>query len=369
MTALSRRRFVATATLASIAPALPAWAGQGPATATVAPLAGDDSVRLDYNESPYGPSPAAVEAMERGARHSGRYEYEQQVRLIELFAAQNQIPADHVAVFSGSRAPLQYALAGYAGKRSVVTAAPTYDSVAAGAKALDTAVHEVPLDDRHAHDVRGMLAADAEAGVLYLCNPNNPTGTLTPRADIEHLVAHKPAGCLAIIDEAYIHFSDATPCLDLALQHDDVLVLRTFSKLYGMAGARLGLAIGKPDVLKALQRFNGRNFVSLAAALGGIASLQQADLVAERKRINRQVLDGVLKRLRAAGYRCTEAQANCFMIALGRPAAPVIKALEQRAVRVGRVFAAWPDWMRISVGTEQQMRVFEQSFFHVMQQA
>ncbi len=369
MTALSRRNFVTAATLASLAPALPTWAATGAAPSIVGPLAGDDIVRLDYNESPYGPTPSAVKAMELGARHSGRYEYEQQVRLIELFARQNQVPVDHVAVFSGSRGPLQYGLASYAGARSVVICTPTYDSVAAGAKAIGAALHETALDARHAHDVRAMLAADAQAGVLYLCNPNNPTGTLTPRADIEHLVAHKPAGCLAIIDEAYIHFSDAQPCLDLAVQHDDVVVLRTFSKLYGMAGARLGLAVGKPDVLAALERFNGRNFISLAAALGGIASLEQPDLVAERKRTNRTNLDSTLARLRAAGYTCTDAQANCFMVALKRPAAPVIEALEGSGVRVGRVFHAWPDWMRVSVGSAEQMDVFVRSFLRVMQHA
>ncbi|MFG0409809.1 pyridoxal phosphate-dependent aminotransferase [Pseudomonas sp. FYR_11] len=366
MSALSRRRFVTTAALASVAPALPAWAAQLPAGPAPDPVFGDDIVRLDYNESPYGPSPSAVKALEQGGRQSGRYYYEQQVRLIELFARQNGIPEDHVAVFCGSRSPLQYALAQYAGPRSVVTAAPTYDSVAAGASSVGAAVHEVPLDARHAHDARAMLAADRNAGVIYLCNPNNPTGTLTPRADIEQVVTHKPAGCLAIIDEAYIHFSDAPPCLDLAVQHDDVMVLRTFSKLYGMAGARLGLAIARPAVLTALQRFNGRNFISLAASLGGIASLEQADLVSERKRTNQQILHSTTEHLRAAGYRCTDAQANCFMVQLGRPAQPVIEALARRKVRVGRVFPAWPDWMRVTVGTPQQMQAFLAAFEQVM---
>ncbi|MBA6141586.1 MULTISPECIES: pyoverdine biosynthesis transaminase PtaA [Pseudomonas] len=366
MSALSRRRFVTTAALASAAPALPAWAAQLPAGPVPDPVFGDDIVRLDYNESPYGPSPLAVKALEQGGRQSGRYYYEQQVRLIELFARQNGIPEDHVAVFCGSRPPLQYALAQYAGPRSVVAAAPTYDSVAAGASSVGAAVHEVPLDARHAHDARAMLAADRNAGVIYLCNPNNPTGTLTPRADIEQVVTHKPAGCLAIIDEAYIHFSDAPPCLDLAVQHDDVMVLRTFSKLYGMAGARLGLAIARPAVLTALQRFNGRNFISLAASLGGIASLEQADLVSERKRTNQQILHSTTEHLRAAGYRCTDAQANCFMVQLGRPAQPVIEALARRKVRVGRVFQAWPDWMRVTVGTPQQMQAFLAAFEQVM---
>lgn len=362
MTALSRRTFVTAATLASLAPALPTWARDAPAHRPIDPVFGDDLVRLNYNESPYGADASAVKAMELGARQSGRYYYEQQLRLIKLFASQHQLPTDHVTLFCGSRAALQCALASYAGARSVVTAAPTYDAVANGAKDLGAAVHEVPLNVQHAHDVRGMLDVDARAGAIYLCNPNNPTGTLTPYADIEHLVTHKPAGCLAIIDEAYIHFSDAPPCLSLATEHEDVLVLRTFSKLYGMAGARLGVAIGKPALLERLESFNGHNFISLATALGGIASLENPRLVAQRKATNAAVLANTLKALQAAGYVCTNAQANCFMVDLGRPVEPVIDALAQRGVLVGRAFSAWPHWMRVSVGTAEQMQRFVSEF-------
>ncbi|WP_043201856.1 aminotransferase class I/II-fold pyridoxal phosphate-dependent enzyme [Pseudomonas putida] len=369
MTDLNRRAFVTAATLASLVPALPVWAQQPSTLRPVDPVFGDNIIRLDYNESPYGPSESAVKAMQLGARQSGRYYYEQQVRLIELFARQNGVPADHVAVFGGSRLPLQEGLAHYAGPRSVVVAAPTYDSLASGARSIGAALHEVPLDAHHAHDVRAMLAADPNAGVIYLCNPNNPTGTLTPRADIEHLVTNKAKGCLAVIDEAYIHFSDARPCLDLAVAHDDVLVLRTFSKLYGMAGARLGLAIARPAVLNHLQAYNGRNFISLSASLGGIASLEQSDLVATRKRTNQRILNATTERLQKAGYRCTEAQANCFMVHLKRPATPVIETMAAQGVRVGRLFAAWPEWMRVTVGTEDQMNTFTETFLRVMANA
>ncbi|HEY0287038.1 MAG TPA: aminotransferase class I/II-fold pyridoxal phosphate-dependent enzyme [Pseudomonas sp.] len=369
MTDFSRRHFVTAATLASLASALPAWAKDERQHSNVDPIFGDDVIRLDYNESPYGPCAPAVKAMELGARQSGRYYYEQQVRLIELFAEQNHLPSDHVAAFCGTRSPLQYALARYAGARSVVTAAPTYDSVGNGAEDVGAKVHEVPLDENHAHNVRGMLAADVQAGVIYLCNPNNPTGTLTPYADIEHLVSHKPPGCLAIIDEAYIHFSDAPPCLNLAVEHDNVMVLRTFSKLYGMAGARLGLAIAKPQVLKSLEILNGHNFISVSASLGAIASLKQSGLVAERKATNQHILRETTQHLQAAGYRCTDARANCFMIDLGHPAAPVIRAMAERGVRVGRVFEAWPNWMRVTVGTAEQMKAFLDTFFTVMQHA
>lgn len=359
MTALSRRRFVTTAALAALAPAVPAWGAQG---AGPFPTLRDDLVRLDYNESPYGPDASAIQAMAAGARQSGRYEYEQQIRLGRLFASQHQLPADHVALYCGSRSALQCALASYAGARSVVTASPTYDSVASGAHALRATVHEVPLTANHAHDVGAMLAADDQAGVMYICNPNNPTGTLTPDADIRRLVAEKPAGCLAIIDEAYIHFSDAPTCLPLAVEQQDVLVLRTFSKIYGMAGARLGVAIGSPALLARLEAFNGHNFVPLPTVLGAIASLENPRLIAQRKATNGQVLANTMGALRKAGFTCTDAQANCFMVNLGHPVEPMRRALAQRGVLVGRVFDAWPNWLRVTVGNADQMQRFLSDF-------
>lgn len=355
MTDHTRRQFVAATTLASVASALiPRHAGAAPSP-KAAPLL------LDYNESPYGPSAAALAAMGDGAQRSGRYEYEQQLRLIDVFARQNHVPADHVKAYCGSRQPLQFALA-VARKGSVVTAAPTYDSVAAGAKSLGNRVHEVALDERHAHDVRAMLAAEQAPGLIYVCNPNNPTGTLTPHEDLRYLAAHTPPGSLLLIDEAYIHFSDAPSCIELAMAHGNVLVLRTFSKLYGMAGARLGLAIGKPALLARLEAYNGRNFVPLPTALGAIASLQDPHLVEQRKATNAQVLASTLATLRQAGLRCTEAQANCFMVDLGKPVQPVIAALAQRGVKVGRPFSAWPNWLRVTVGTGEQMQRFLAQF-------
>lgn len=360
MTAHTRRHFIAATTLASLAPTL--LAGRANATPATDLDAGRSAanrpVRLNYNESPYGPSSAALAAMKKGAEGSGRYEYEEQLKLIDLFARQNQVPNDHVKAYCGSRQPLQFALAAAASQGSLVLAAPTYDSVAAGARSLGVKVHEVPLDAHHAHDVEAMLAADTAPGLIYLCNPNNPTGTLTPQAAIRHLVEHKPAGCLAVIDEAYIHFSDAPSCLELAVQHEDVLVLRTFSKLYGMAGARLGLAVGRPALLARLEACNGHNYIPLPTALGGIASLQDTRLVAERKAVNAHVLNATLGRLRQAGFTCTQAQANCFMVQIGQPVAQVIDALAQQGVLVGRPFPAWPTWLRVSVGTAEQMQRF-----------
>jgi histidinol-phosphate aminotransferase len=144
---------------------------------------------------------------------------------------------------------------------------------------------KTPLTASHAHDVKAMLSAAPDAGLFYVCTPNNPTGTLTPHADIEYLVEHKPKGSIVLVDEAYIHFSDAMTALDLVKADKDVIILRTFSKIYGMAGLRCGLAIGRPDLVAKVASFSGWNSLPVTAVAAALVSLDDATVVPERKRI------------------------------------------------------------------------------------
>ena len=124
---------------------------------------------------------------------------------------------------------------------------------------------KVPLTSTYAHDVKAMLAAAPDAGMFYICTPNNPTGTLTSHSDIEFLLANKPKDSILLVDEAYIHFSDATTALDLVKADKDVIVLRTFSKIYGMAGLRCGFAIARPDLLEKMGAFSGWSAMPITA--------------------------------------------------------------------------------------------------------
>ncbi|WP_296264567.1 aminotransferase class I/II-fold pyridoxal phosphate-dependent enzyme [Pseudomonas sp. UBA6562] len=357
MEGLSRRRLVglgaALPLLGQVSWALPARAEPSP-------------VRLNYNESPWGPSVAAQAAMQEGIAGCGRYPYPLQYELIEVFARQNGVSEDQVQVFCGSKLALQYAVHAFTGPPSLVVAEPSYEAPVDAAQVRGTRVHAIPLDARHAHDVDAMLAADAAPGMLYLCNPNNPTGTLTPAAALERLIAKAPSDTVVVVDEAYIHFSDAPSCLPLIARHPNLLVLRTFSKLYGMAGARVGLAIGQPALLERLEAFDGYNVGAEPSLRGALASLQDGLLVAQRKRDNQRLRDATLARLRQAGWRCTASQANCFMVDVRRPAEGVVEALAKAQVLVGRVWPSWPSWLRVSVGDVAQMQRFEEAFFQVM---
>ncbi|MHA6577503.1 pyoverdine biosynthesis transaminase PtaA [Pseudomonas yamanorum] len=331
--------------------------------AEASPAVSPSEVLLNYNESPYGPSPAARQAMQRGIAASGRYPYPDMYALAEAFAQQQGISDEHVAVFAGSMAALRYAVLAFTSEtRSLVMATPSYEVPRQAAESRKAPVHEVDLTADHAHDLPAMLAVDRQPGLIYLCNPNNPTGTLTPTKAIEHALANKPKGSILLVDEAYIEFSDAPSCVAWVKEHDDLLVLRTFSKIYGLAGARLGLAIGHPALLEQLAVFGGDNVPAAASLLAGRASLTDAQLVPARKALNTRLRDETVAWLSARGFTCTASHSNCFMIDVGRPAEQVIERLGGQGVKIGRVWQNWPQWVRVTVGNADEMKRFREVF-------
>jgi len=356
MVSVSRRSLLA------IGAALPLlgrldWAAAAP------PPAKADKVRLNYNESPYGPAAAAREAMQRGIATSGLYPYGHMYALAAQFAQQQGIGEDQVAVFAGSMAALRYAVLAFTSEtRGLVMATPSYEVPRQAAESNKAPVKEVGLNADHAHDIPAMLAADLQAGMLYLCNPNNPTGTLTPTDAIRQALANKPKGSVLVVDEAYIDFSDAPSVVSWVKDHDDLLVLRTFSKIYGMAGARIGLAIGHPTLLERLAVFGGDNVPATSSLLGARASLDDVKLLGQRKALNAQLRDETITWLKARGFTCTVSRANCFMIDVKQPAEQVIDKLAAHGVLIGRVWKNWPQWVRVTVGNKQDMARFREVF-------
>ena len=214
-----------------------------------------NAVMINANENPLGPCDAALAAITSIARTGGRYDSTGiEDELTSQLAAEFGLPANHIAIYAGSSEPLQFAtLAFTSPTRSYVTADPSYEAGMVAAKAAGAKIVKVPLTPTYAHDVRAMIAADPNAGVIYICSPNNPTGTLTPKDDILWALDHKPAGSILLVDEAYIHISGSPSVIDQVALGKDIIVLRTFSKIYGMAGIRCGVAFGRPDLLAETQ--------------------------------------------------------------------------------------------------------------------
>src|SRR5271157_220038 len=368
-TPLSRRSFLQVSTAASAAVALRIVTEPMLAYAE-RPIISADAVRINANENPLGPCSAAREAVATIIPEGGRYRFDLTDDFVKLFAQQQGIPEDYVRIFPGSSEPLHFTVMAFTSpKASYVTADPGYEAGVHAAKIARAHVVNVPLTKTYAHDVKAMLAAAPDAGVFYVCTPNNPTGTLTSHSDIEYLLENKPKGSVVMVDEAYIHFCDAPTTLDLVKSDKDIIVLRTFSKIYGMAGLRCGFAVARPDLLQKIAAYGGWNAMPVTACAAAIASLSDVSLVPERKRINAATRQSTFAWLDSNGYKYSPSVSNCFMLNARKPATDVIAAKAHQNVYIGRPWPSMPDWVRITVGTPSEMEQFQTAFQAVMKGA
>ncbi len=369
---VGRRSFLRGAALAAAAPiiteAVLAQTSLGSAQAWTRPVIPADAVLINANENPLGPSKGACEAITRIAPMGGRYDQiGVQDQFVQAFAAKHGLKPEYVAVYPGSSEPLHYTVLAFTSpKRGLVTADPSYEAPTYAAKVTGAPVHKVALTADCAHDIKAMVAADPAAGVIYICNPNNPTGTITARQDILWALDNKPTGSILLVDEAYIHLSDEADVLDMVAAGKDLIVLRTFSKVYGMAGIRCGVALGRPDLLARLLAY-GQNAMPVTALAAAHASLIDADLVPTRKAIIGDIRRDTISWLKAGGYKVMgESHSNCFMVDTGRPGGGVITAMQAKNVYIGRIWPIWPTAVRITVGSATDMARFKIAFKSVM---
>jgi len=327
-------------------------------------------IHIDANENPLGPCDAARQAMIDIVPRGGRYLMEMEDDLTGTFARIEGLNPESVMAFAGSSEPLHYTVLTFTGThKPLVIADPGYEAPMWAAKIAGAEVIKVPLADPKGaatHDIKAMLAASTKPGVIYICNPNNPTGTCTPRADIEYAVANAPRDTVLLIDEAYIHLCDAPRSLDFVKEGKNVIVLRTFSKLYGMAGIRMGFAIGRPDLLKQISVHGGFNALPITAVAAAKTSLLQKELVASRMKTIGDIRVETLAWLKSEGFATTPSESNCFMLETGRPGAEVKAAMDAKEVYIGRIWPAWPTQVRVTVGTRDEMLAFRKAFKEVM---
>ena len=294
------------------------------------------AVLINANENPMGPSKEGLESLYKAAQNGGRYQYDLIDTLEKILSEQEGVKNDYVRITYGSSPPLhQSTLAFTSPTKSLVMADPSYESAAGAAKITGAKVHRVPLTKEYAHDVKAMAAADPNAGLIYIVNPNNPTGTLTPKEDIEWLVANKPKGAIVMIDEAYNHIAGAPFNSNLVAADKDVILLRTFSKIYGMAGLRAGM-------------------------------LQQKDLVPSRRKTIADIRNDTFEYLGKNNFHYVPSVSNCFMVDVKQPAMDIVMALRKENIYIGRVWPAWPTHVRVTVGTKEEMAKFKTAFSKVM---
>ncbi len=327
-----------------------------------------DAVRINSNENPLGPCQDACEAIAQIAKFGGRYSPHNEVgQMIGVTASMEGVKPEYITAYAGSSDPLHHVVCAFCSPtRPFVMADPGYESGAGTAKFIGAKAIHVPLRKDFSHDVQAMVKADPNPGVIYICNPNNPTGTLTSSADIDWVVKNMPKGTILLLDEAYIHFSSATPRSDLVAADKDVIILRTFSKIYGMAGIRAGFAMARPDLLEKTRTFAATGFVPITAMAAATASLKSKTVVPERKKINKDIRDDVFSFLDGKGYKFTPSEANHFMVDVRRKNQEVIDAMAKENVLIGRPWPVWPTHVRVSIGTQEEMNKFKAAFAKVM---
>jgi len=362
----SRRSLGRIAAMISAGAALPFYNEPAMAQLSAVRNMPPDAVKINANENPLGPCTEALAAIHSVAKNGGRYLYEETFAFQETLAEQEGVKANYVQPYPGSSAPLhQSVLAFTSPTKPFVTAEPGYEAGERAAQFIGAKVIRVPLTSSYAHDVKKMAAASPDAGLIYVCNPNNPSGTLTPREDIEWLLENKPAGSILLLDEAYIHIAGAPMCSDLVAKDKDIVILRTFSKIYGMAGIRAGAAIGRPDLLKKLGSYS-TGALPVTGMAAGNASLKSKTVIPERRKIIGDVRSDVLGFMDKHNFKYVPSVSNKFMVDVKRPGGEIIAALQKEKVYIGRVWPSWPTHVRVSIGTQAEMDKFKAAFLKVM---
>jgi len=331
-----------------------------------------DTVIISSNENPLGPAQSALGAIATTAPLGGRYHQEETTKTVQVINDTFGLKKGYIALTPGSGGPLDLALMSNIGPdKPLVYGDPSYEQGFRAADTMKAPKFPVPLTPTYAHDVKAMLKAHPSPGAYYIVNPNNPTGTITPRADILWLLANKPAGSVVIVDEAYHHFSDQDSVLDQVAADKDIIVMRTFSKIYGMAGIRAGFAAGRPDLLA---KFNtvapmARSLasISITSSAAARASLLDKDLVPLRRKINADVRSETLEFLAKHNYKVVPgSQANFFMVDVKRPGREFMAQMLKENVAIGRSWPAMPNYVRVTVGTKDEMAKFQTAFVKCM---
>jgi histidinol-phosphate aminotransferase len=337
----------------------PVWASGG-----IPDPAPDAKVRIGANECWTGPLPPGQAAAAAIISSSNRYApRDQRGDFIRAVMQVEKVPFDHVAPWPGSSDPLSRSVVTFCSpSRGLVTADPTFELAGRTAEWLGVAVKRVPLKPDRTHDVKAMLAADPNAGLYYVCSPNNPTGTVTPVADIEWLVANKPAGSLVVIDEAYTHFAGVPTASYMAAAGKDVIVVRTFSKIFGMAGMRMGYVMTRPDIIAKMMRYDGgmqSGALPMPSLACATASLTAAELIAERRNQMRQAREMTLEHLKKRKMTVIRTDSNMFMVDWRTRHAPDMQAaFRTQSIEIGRSWPIWPTVSRVTVGSMSDMEAF-----------
>ncbi|MFZ0036752.1 MAG: histidinol-phosphate transaminase [Candidatus Acidiferrales bacterium] len=369
---LSRRQFAVGLGAAIATVARPSFARASFAPLILQrPARPEGAIRLDANENPYGPSPKAIAAITGSETIAMRYPDDAYASIRGEIAQLHKVAPEQVILGCGSSEILRIAdMATLTADGNVVAAEPTFEAVLRYARATRAKPIKVPLTSDFRHDLPQMAAqCTSRTGLVYLCNPNNPTGTIVTRDEMSRFFGDVPKSTMILVDEAYFHFADhpryasATEWLD---KIPNLVVARTFSKVYGLAGMRLGYAVGSKDTIDAMAAHLLADSCNAAVLAAGRASLADQDRVAECRARILSTRSRVTAQLKSKGFHVLESQANFFMVDTGSDVRPTIDEFRRRGILVGRRFPSMANWLRVTIGTDDEMHAFSSAFDQIL---
>jgi histidinol-phosphate aminotransferase len=321
-------------------------------------------IRLNSNENAYGPSIKVTDAMQSAIGSSNRYPYMQYEALAESIANLHHVKTDNVLLGCGSTDILRVAASAFLGNgKQLIQALPTFEAMERYAGAVGSQVISVRLTPTFAHDLDSMLArAGASTTLIYICNPNNPTASLTPRKDLERFIGTLPASTFVLIDEAYHHYAGTSGMyasfIDRPLDDEKVIVARTFSKVYGLAGLRLGYAVASPNVIQQMRKFVTENNINAIATQAAVAALADADGVRAFVQRNADDRQEFFNQAMARALKPIDSHANFVMMNTSHPATEVIEHFRNDNILIGRRFPPMDTYIRVSLGRQEEMLAF-----------
>ena len=321
-------------------------------------------ILLYSNENPYGPSAKVMEAIRSAASASNRYPRLRYRDLTEQIAAFHKVSADRILLGCGSTEILRMAACAFLGRgQQLIHASPTFEAIARYARAVDSEALAVPLTASFAHDVERMLAAvTPSTKLVYICNPNNPTASLTPKKDMEALINKLPPTTMVLVDEAYHHYAGFSATyasfLDHPLQDDRVIVARTFSKVYGLAGLRLGYAVGAPKILEPMKRFGTADNINAIATQAAFAALEDSAGVAAAVERNANDRQEFFNHAMARALKPIDSHTNFVMMDTYHPADEIVEQFRKNNILIGRHFPPMDTYIRVSLGLPEEMQAF-----------
>ncbi|MCG8709172.1 aminotransferase class I/II-fold pyridoxal phosphate-dependent enzyme [Brenneria sp. 4F2] len=325
-------------------------------------------IRINYNENPLGMSPKAQEAARQAIAKANRYPYQEEGLLRDKIAGMHGVDKNKVLVLQGSCEGIRSCFEALGTpKTQLVIPELTYEGGPKYAKIMGMNIVRVPMLPGWKFDVAGLKKAVDEydgPSIVYIVNPNNPTATITPADLIEPWIKSQPKETLFLVDEAYAEFVNdpGFRSVDGLIRegYDNIVLLKTFSKIFAMAGMRAGYAIGNSDMLKKMADYNTSESLNFCAIEAASASLDDKDFIKYSKKTidtSRQILISALKKL---DLEYLPSEANFLFHRIKVPLASYQQKMKEHGVIIGRAFPPATDWCRISMGTPEEMTRFTQ---------